>query len=194
MSKGWYGNRYEHSLASKGIRSKGFDVKLDKVILYHGTSPEIYNYIKEAGYLEKPYLATEEEIDEWTDGLILEIEIPKDFINKNCRIDEFLLVENYFMPTPFDWYERKFVGGLDKEHREMYNNSDKDTFWEEYWNQNPDDAREYIEEVIERKGLDAFEWCSKYVGAFKSEENIPVEWIKGLEYTENKVSNRVFGR
>lgn len=65
MTKGWYGNRYGHSLASKGIKSKIARGKtMTKIYLIE------YNAIYDSGTNERSiegYIENVEDFDKWLD-------------------------------------------------------------------------------------------------------------------------------
>jgi len=168
--KGWYGNRYSHSLASRGIRSKvNEEVKYKKYKFYHGTSLYDYEKILNEGYIKYPFITSEYlDADMWSKKstnmrdfieknnnnlpIILEMEIPRDFLENKCVIDPLLLDERYF-----GFYEKydDLVATIGKE------------------------ASEWWMSELEKKGIDWVDWTIENINSFEC-DNIPTEWIKNV--------------
>jgi len=158
--KGWYNKSYEHSLASKGVRTKN-DNNIDKIKykMYHGTDLESYKQIISDSEIVMPYI-TNDYIDanDWSKKatinslpVILELEIPRNFIETSCAIDPLLLDERY-------------LGNYGK-YDDMVNELGSEA---SYW---------WMDE-LKKRDIDWIHWTLENVNAFECNINIPKEWIK----------------
>lgn len=172
MSRGWFGDKYEHSLASRGIKSKinSYDIN-KKYTLFHGTSLKNYKKIIKNGYLEFPFITNDytdagmwskktinmnKFLNKQEDNLpvILELEVPKDFIEKKCTIDMLLLDERYLWQF--------------EEYDDLIENIGKEAVM--WW-----------KGELEKKNIDWVEWTLENINAIECEDKLPIEYIKSVQ-------------
>lgn len=176
-NSGWYGDRYSHGLASRGIRSKAVNKKEDtKYKMYHGTNLDSYKAIQRTGYVYLPYITNDyTDAKDWSKKavhmfdkvsnkkednipIIIEIEVPREFIKYDCIIDPLLLDERY-------------LGGFEK--------------YDDLVNQFGDETSRWWMDELKNKNVDWIDWTLENVNAFSCNSNISKDWIKKVYISRN---------
>jgi hypothetical protein len=158
----WNDESERHSLARKGVRTvlqkQNTNIKYK---MYHGTTVNNYKKILKTGKLNNPFITNDfSDAEDWskitskfkhTTPVLLELEVPKIYIETKCRIDPQLLDERYFMT--YEDYDAE--NNIDLVQL-SYNHMDK----------------------LKQKNIDWVDWTMENINAFECTDNIPKSWIK----------------